>query len=196
MGRIITNTCHGNDFFSIWNYDSKLAYEDIVNATRDFSDEYVTGTGGHASVHRVELPHRSNTRLLNPHSSNWTELMGTHGYMAADYFTAELGHTMRVTEKCDVYSFGMIALEVLMGRHLGKLLSSLVILTGHELDVRLWDMLDRRIPAPVDQEAEKMVVVAKLAIMCINTNPESQPTIHRLDCVDGDKLCQSKSLPH
>jgi serine/threonine protein kinase len=35
---------------------------------------------------------------------------------------AELSYTCVVTEKIDVYSFGVIVLEVIMGRHPGDLL--------------------------------------------------------------------------
>ncbi|CAL5387461.1 unnamed protein product [Camellia sinensis] len=59
-------------------------------------------------------------RLLPPDSSNQTVIAGTYGYIAP-----ELSYTMVVTEKCDAYSFGVVALETIMGRHPGELLSSL-----------------------------------------------------------------------
>ncbi|EOY29538.1 Leucine-rich repeat receptor-like protein kinase family protein [Theobroma cacao] len=59
-------------------------------------------------------------RLLKPDSSNWTSFQGTFGYSAP-----ELAYTMRVNEKCDVFSFGVTTLETLMGRHPGDLISSL-----------------------------------------------------------------------
>ena len=37
---------------------------------------------------------------------------------------------MVVTEKCDVYSFGIVALEILMGKHLGELLTLLSTLSS------------------------------------------------------------------
>ncbi|XP_027907546.1 probable leucine-rich repeat receptor-like protein kinase At1g35710 [Vigna unguiculata] len=44
------------DLFSIWNYDGKIAFEDIIEATEDFDLKYCIGTGGYGSVYRVELP--------------------------------------------------------------------------------------------------------------------------------------------
>ncbi|KAK3199322.1 hypothetical protein Dsin_022737 [Dipteronia sinensis] len=39
--------------------------------------------------------------------------------------SSELAYTMIVIEKCDFYSFGVMSLETLMGRHPRELLSSL-----------------------------------------------------------------------
>ncbi|XP_022156783.1 MDIS1-interacting receptor like kinase 2-like [Momordica charantia] len=46
---------HGN-VFSIWDYDGKIAYEDIVEATEDFDIKYCIGTGGYGSVYKAKLP--------------------------------------------------------------------------------------------------------------------------------------------
>nr|XP_028959338.1 MDIS1-interacting receptor like kinase 2-like [Malus domestica] len=53
-------------------------------------------------------------RLLSIDSSNWTNIVGSLGYMAP-----ELAYIMQVTDKCDVYSFGVVALEVMMEGTLG-----------------------------------------------------------------------------
>ena len=44
------------DFFSIWNYNGKIAYEDLIEATKDFDIRYCIGTGGYGSVYRAQLP--------------------------------------------------------------------------------------------------------------------------------------------
>ena len=44
------------DIFSIWNFDGKIAFEDIIKATEDFDIRYCIGTGGYGSVYRVQLP--------------------------------------------------------------------------------------------------------------------------------------------
>ncbi|KAB1228079.1 hypothetical protein CJ030_MR4G024759 [Morella rubra] len=48
-------TKDGN-FFSIWNYDGSIAYEDIIKATNDFDIRYCIGTGGYGSVYKAVLP--------------------------------------------------------------------------------------------------------------------------------------------
>ncbi|KAF6141553.1 hypothetical protein GIB67_041030, partial [Kingdonia uniflora] len=196
------------DLFCVWNYDGNVVYEDIIEATENFSPGHCIGTGGYGSVYKAELStgqvvavkklhpledgagpgskafldeisalsevrHRNivlsdteeavkldwvrriniikglanafsylhhdcsppivhrdisssnilldleyearvsdfgTARLLKPDSSNWTELAGTYGYIAP-----ELAYTMRVTEKCDMYSFGVLTLEALIG---------------------------------------------------------------------------------
>ncbi|KAL6971036.1 hypothetical protein U1Q18_030717 [Sarracenia purpurea var. burkii] len=44
------------NLFSIWNFDGKIMYEDIIKATEDFSDVYCIGEGSSAKVYRAKLP--------------------------------------------------------------------------------------------------------------------------------------------
>ncbi|KAL7195402.1 hypothetical protein ACSBR1_035596 [Camellia fascicularis] len=44
------------DICSIWNYDGRIAYEDIIKATNNFDIKYCIGTGGYGSVYRAQLP--------------------------------------------------------------------------------------------------------------------------------------------
>ncbi|KAG2380526.1 MDIS1-interacting receptor like kinase [Vigna angularis] len=44
------------DLFSIWNYDGKIAFEDIIEATEGFDLKYCIGTGAYGSVYRAQLP--------------------------------------------------------------------------------------------------------------------------------------------
>ncbi|RDX76811.1 MDIS1-interacting receptor like kinase 2, partial [Mucuna pruriens] len=44
------------DLFSIWNYDGKIAFEDIIKATEDFHIKYCIGTGAYGSVYKAQLP--------------------------------------------------------------------------------------------------------------------------------------------
>nr|XP_029117171.1 MDIS1-interacting receptor like kinase 2-like [Elaeis guineensis] len=43
------------DRFSIWNYDGRIVFEDIIEATENFSDLYCIGVGGNGAVYEAEL---------------------------------------------------------------------------------------------------------------------------------------------
>uniref|UniRef100_A0A0D9VES4 non-specific serine/threonine protein kinase n=1 Tax=Leersia perrieri TaxID=77586 RepID=A0A0D9VES4_9ORYZ len=44
------------DLLSIWNFDAKVAFPEILNATEDFDEKYCIGVGGYGSVFRAEIP--------------------------------------------------------------------------------------------------------------------------------------------
>ncbi|KAK4604024.1 hypothetical protein RGQ29_012507 [Quercus rubra] len=295
------------DLFSIWNFDGKIAYEDIIEATKDFDIRYCIGTGGYGSVYKAQLPsgkvvalkklhrleaedpsfdksfknevqmlteirHRNivklhgyclhkrcmflvyqymergslfcilsddvealeldwpkrmniiksiahalsymhhecipviihrdissnnillnseleafvsdfdTARFLDPDSSNQTLVVGTYGYIAP-----ELAYTMVVTEKCDVYSFGMVALEILMGKHPGELLTSLSTLSSQNL--MLNEILDQHLPPPNRSIAQDIFFAAFVAFACLRTKPKSRPTMKWVsqECLSGKK---------
>lgn len=87
------------------------------------------------------------------------------------HFLAELAYTMVVTEKCDVFGFGVVALEVLMGRHPGDLLSSF------NPKIMLIDLLDQRAPSPIDDQTviQDIILVSKIAFACLRSKPTSRP---------------------
>ncbi|KAL4361413.1 hypothetical protein GQ457_04G002230 [Hibiscus cannabinus] len=130
-------------------------------------------------------------RILRPDSSNWTTLAGTYGYIAP-----ELAYSMRVDEKCDVYSFRVLTIEVFMGRHPGDLLSylssSASALISTDRQILLKDVIDQRVSPPVSKAAKDMVSAMKIAIACLNVNPQLRPTMWQ---VTQDLSRQSLPLP-
>ena len=84
---------------------------------------------------------------------------------------------MEVNEKCDVYSFGVLTLEVIMGNHPGDLISFLSSSSSAMTSTtQLKDILDQCLKSPRNQVALKVVLIAKLALACLATNPKSRPT--------------------
>ncbi|KAK2647755.1 hypothetical protein Ddye_015244 [Dipteronia dyeriana] len=220
------------DIFSIWNYDGRIAYEDMIKATEDFDIKYCIGTGGYGSDYKAQLPsgkivalkklhgweneepaffksfrnedeaveldwakrvniikdvardlsylhhncrrtivHRdisTNNILLNSESKqllvtlDWLDSYRlTHPIEPSLLALMELAYTVVVTEKCDVYSFGVMTLEVLMRRYPGEL--------GPHL-------------SPPDEQTvmQDIVDASSLAFACLRYEPKSRPTMKRV----------------
>ncbi|KAF5740420.1 LRR receptor-like serine/threonine-protein kinase [Tripterygium wilfordii] len=111
-------------------------------------------------------------KLLKQDSSNWSKLAGTYGYIAP-----ELAYTMKVTEKCDVYSFGVLTLEILKGSHPGDIMSSASSSSSATLQVKLNDLLDQRLSPPRYKVLDKLNRILEVAILCIDVNPQRRPTM-------------------
>ncbi|PNY02771.1 LRR receptor-like kinase resistance protein, partial [Trifolium pratense] len=120
-------------------------------------------------------------KFLNPDSSNWTSFVGTLGYSAP-----ELAYTMEVNEKCDVYSFGVLSLEILHGKHPRDIISSLLHssslnVEGQRLDtIQLIDKLDQRLPHPTNTIVKEVVSMIRVAISCLIESPRSRPTMEEV----------------
>ncbi|KAK3221047.1 hypothetical protein Dsin_015017 [Dipteronia sinensis] len=90
------------------------------------------------------------------------------------YSFSELAYTMAVTEKCDVYSFGVLVLEILMGRHPRELISD--INSSHDRIVDLKTMLDPRLSHPLTPKlTQELSLMLNTALSCLYFNAESRP---------------------
>ncbi|CDP11085.1 unnamed protein product [Coffea canephora] len=91
---------------------------------------------------------------------------------------------MEVNEKCDVYSFGVLALEVIMGKHPGDLILSTLSAsssTSTAHDILLKDnIVDPRLSSPSKQESKQVTLVAKLALSCIEPNSQLRQTMKQV----------------
>ena len=82
---------------------------------------------------------------------------------------------MVATEKCDVYSFGVLVLEILMGTHPGELLTSLSSKTPQNM--MLNEILDQRLPPPNRLVVQDVFFVATIAFACLRAKPKFRPTM-------------------
>ncbi|KAI4353922.1 hypothetical protein L6164_002842 [Bauhinia variegata] len=113
-------------------------------------------------------------RFLDPDSSNQTLLVGTYGYVAP-----ELAYTLTVTEKCDIYSFGVVALETIMGKHPGELISMLS--KPSALEMKLKDVIDQRLGLPILQrETHDVILVTTIALACVQYTPKLRPSMQQV----------------
>ncbi|KAG8482725.1 hypothetical protein CXB51_024269 [Gossypium anomalum] len=114
-------------------------------------------------------------RLLDSDSSNRTVIVGTYGYIAP-----ELAYSLVVTEKCDIYSFGVLALEILMGKHPSELLSTLSSSSSPSniQNVMLNEILDPRLSPPRSRKMTgDIAFVAVIAFACLRAKPKARPTM-------------------
>jgi serine/threonine protein kinase len=100
-----------------------------------------------------------------------THLAGTRAHIAPEYQS-----DLRLTVKCDVYSFGIVLLQLLTGKDPSRRKFDLISWVkarqakGQELEV-----FDPRIRS--SRHKESMVRVLKIALQCIETAPNRRPTM-------------------
>ncbi|XP_055802182.1 receptor-like protein kinase 5 [Solanum dulcamara] len=112
--------------------------------------------------------------LLKPGDNTVTAVAGSFGYIAPEY-----ARKTRVTEKIDVYSFGVILLELVTGKeaNLGDEDSCLADWAWRHLQKGkpMSDALDEDIKET--QYLNEIFIVFKLGIFCTSTVPSSRPTM-------------------
>ncbi|KAG5560627.1 hypothetical protein RHGRI_003823 [Rhododendron griersonianum] len=99
----------------------------------------------------------------------------------------------KVTEKCDVYSFGVLTLEILMGSQPGELRSNLYSSVDNER-VQLANVLDPRLPPPTSQKLRDELdsILNLAAVWCLCADPHSRPTMY--DASQGIKEMRDDSI--
>jgi serine/threonine protein kinase len=90
---------------------------------------------------------------------------------------------MEVNEKCDVYSFGVLTMEILFGKHPGDIVSTLLQSSGIYLTIdalMVNDKLDQRLPRPTDAVRKEVVSIIRIACHCLIESPRSRPTMEKV----------------
>ncbi|XP_047317549.1 probably inactive leucine-rich repeat receptor-like protein kinase At3g28040 [Impatiens glandulifera] len=115
-------------------------------------------------------------RLLNKHVSPGGRFQSTAGYFAPEMACRSL----RVNEKCDVYSFGVMVLEVVTGRRPVEYGEDNVVILTENVKV----MLERGnilecVDSAMDHEypEDEVLPVLKLALVCTSQIPSSRPSM-------------------
>ncbi|XP_059441562.1 LRR receptor-like serine/threonine-protein kinase FEI 1 [Corylus avellana] len=118
-------------------------------------------------------------KLLEDEESHITTIVaGTFGYLAPEYMQSG-----RATEKTDVYSFGVLVLEVLSGKRptdasfIEKGLNIVGWLNFLVTENRQREIVD---PQCEGVQAESLDALLSVAIQCVSSSPEDRPTMHRV----------------
>ncbi|XP_030460795.1 LRR receptor-like serine/threonine-protein kinase RGI1 [Syzygium oleosum] len=99
---------------------------------------------------------------------------GSYGYIAPEY-----GYMMKITEKSDVYSYGVVVLEVLTGK---QPIDPTIPDGLHIVD---WvrqkrggiELLDPNLLSRPESEVEDMRQVLGIAMLCVSPSPDERPTM-------------------
>lgn len=92
---------------------------------------------------------------------------------------------MKVTEKCDIYSFGVVLLELVTGRSPVQPLDQggdLVTWVRRSIQegVAISEIYDKRLDLSVERTSEEMSLVLRIALFCTNTSPANRPTMREV----------------
>ncbi|CAN7061944.1 unnamed protein product [Brassica rapa subsp. trilocularis] len=118
-------------------------------------------------------------KLLEDEESHITTIVaGTFGYLAPEYMQSG-----RATEKTDVYSFGVLVLEVLSGKlptdtsFIEKGYNVVGWLNFLISENRAREIVDRSCQGV---ETESLDALLSIATKCVSSSPDERPTMHRV----------------
>lgn len=109
----------------------------------------------------------------------------------------EYGYTANITEKSDVYSYGVVLLEILSGR------SAIEPMVGEGGHIVEWvkkkmgsfepaiNILDSKLRGLPDQMVQEMLQTLGIAMFCVNSSPSERPTMKEVVAL----LMEVKSPP-
>lgn len=118
-------------------------------------------------------------KLLEDEKSHITTIVaGTFGYLAPEYM-----HSGRATEKTDVYSFGVLVLEIVSGKrptdasYIEKGLNIVGWLNFLVTENRQREIVD---PYCEGFQTGSLDALLSVAIQCVSSVPDDRPTMHRV----------------
>lgn len=100
------------------------------------------------------------------------------------FLISEYGYSLRITEKSDVYSYGVVLLEILTGMEPtdNRIPENAHIVTWVISEIRekkreFTTILDQQLVLQCGTRIPEMLQVLGVALLCVNPSPEERPTM-------------------
>ncbi|XP_011036356.1 PREDICTED: leucine-rich repeat receptor-like protein kinase PXL1 [Populus euphratica] len=134
-------------------------------------------------------------RMMRYKNETVSMVAGSYGYIAPEY-----GYTLKVDEKSDIYSFGVVLLELLTGK------MPLDPAFGESVDIVEWvrrkirnnraleEALDHSIAGHCKDVQEEMLLVLRIAILCTAKLPKDRPSMRDVITMLGEAKPRRKSI--
>ncbi|XP_074272099.1 G-type lectin S-receptor-like serine/threonine-protein kinase At1g11410 [Silene latifolia] len=106
---------------------------------------------------------------------NTTRVVGTYGYMAPEYALEGM-----ISVKSDVFSFGVLMLEVITGRKNSGLYpdNPSINLVGHVWELwKLGSALDIVDPSLTDPDSDEILKFMQVGLLCVQESADDRPTM-------------------
>ncbi|KAL0363292.1 UNVERIFIED_CONTAM: G-type lectin S-receptor-like serine/threonine-protein kinase [Sesamum calycinum] len=138
---------------------------------------------------RLEQTFQYNGRIFGGREdqANTARVVGTYGYMAPEYAMGG-----RFSEKSDVFSFGVLVLEIISGRRNSSFYNDEMALSLLEYAWKVWNegnfeaLIDERISSP-DLLAE-IIRCTHIGLLCVQEFPINRPTISNVLSMLGKEI--------
>ncbi|KAG8366658.1 hypothetical protein BUALT_Bualt17G0102500 [Buddleja alternifolia] len=182
-----------------WSVDEKLLIYDFIPNGNLATAIHANIAGGSPTLQSSRMVPEKPQGKQTSSSASEVATFSSAASFGSCYQAPEVLKVVKPSQKWDIYSYGVILLEMITGR------SPLVQVGTSEIDLVRWmqlcieekkpvsDVLDPNLAQDADKE-EEMISVLKIAMACTQSSPEKRPSMRHIlvknYCAAFDTFCK------